>query len=143
MFVKHLCLISKRHEQREKARDNLDRQFSRVKQFTLTKTPRRWVIERELRELQRKISLALENERKLIGMRESDGGLVRQLKDEIFNLEYGLKISEEVKKKDVEKNREILSDLGNSIADLREKISRLSEREERIKKLEKKIKRKR
>ncbi len=142
MFVKHLCLLSKKHDQREKSRDDLDRQLSRVKQITLTKTPRKWVIERELRELQRKISLALDNERKLVGMREADSSLVRQLKNEIFKLEYGLKISDEVKKEDVEKNREIISDLGNSIADLREKINSLGAREERIKKLEKKVKRK-
>lgn len=139
-FVKHLCLTSKRHEEREKARNNLDWQLKKVKQITLTQKPRKWLIEKELRELERKISTALEYERRLFGMSEADNSLIRQLKDRIFSLEYQLKQSEYMKEKEIEKNRELISDLGNTIADLREKIDILIEREERIKRLEKKVK---
>lgn len=139
-FVKHLCLISKKHEQREKSRQHLDTQFKKVKQVTLTQKPRKWLIEKELKELEKKMTIAIDNERKLIGMREADSNLIRQLKDELFSLEYQLKESEELRKTEEEKNRALISDLTNSVADLREKINNLVEREERIKELEKKVK---
>lgn len=141
-FVKHLCLLSKRHEQREKSRDILDMQMRKVKQILLTQKPRRWLIEKELRELEKKISIALEYERKLIGMRESDSILFKQLKDKVFSLEYQLKQSETIRNSELEKNTELISDLVNSISDLREKMGKLMEREERLKQLDKKIKRK-
>lgn len=139
-FVKHLCILSKKHEQREKARQGLDMQLRKVKEITLTQKPRKWLIEKELRELQRKISLALDNERRLVGMRQADSNLIRQLKDEVFRLEYQIRQSQMIRSDEAEKNREIISDLSNSISDLREKINRLVEREERIRKLEGKIK---
>ena len=114
----------------------------KVKQITLTQKPRKWLIEQELRELEKKISSALEYERRLFGMREADNYLIRQLKDKIFSLGYQLRQSETMKDREIERNRELISDLSNTIADLREKINALVEREERIKELEKKVKRK-
>ena len=64
-FVRHLCVLSKRHEQRERARQGLDMQLRKVKEITLTQKPRKRLIEQELRELERKISIAIENERRL------------------------------------------------------------------------------
>ena len=75
-------------------------------------------------------------------MREADNHLIRQLKDKIFSLEYQLRQSETMKDREIARNRELISDLSNTIADLREKINALVEREERIKELEKKVKRK-
>jgi len=139
-FVKHLCRISKKHEQREAARGHLDQQLRKVKEITLTQKPRKWLIEKELKELERKITLALDNERKLIGMRQADSILIKQLKDELFSLEYQLKESEVMRIAEEEKNRKAISELTKAVAELRKKITVLIGREERIKKLEKRIK---
>ncbi len=137
-FVKHLCLISKKYEQREKARGNLDNQIKKIKNITLqTQQPKKWLIEREINELERKMNIALENERKLLVRGAEDSNLIRQLKDTIFSLEYQLKQSEIMRNNEAEKNRELITDLSNSVADLRKKINKLVDRGRRIKNLKK------
>ena len=47
-FVRTLCRVTKRHSEKENAKHNLDRQLTKIKTVTLNKSPKRWVIEKQI-----------------------------------------------------------------------------------------------
>jgi predicted nucleic acid-binding Zn-ribbon protein len=62
-FVRHLCFIAKKHKDKEEAKGELEKQIKKIKQFTSKKKG----IDKELKELNRKIALVLEKEMQLLG----------------------------------------------------------------------------
>lgn len=120
-FVRHLCVIAKRHKDREKARSELQEQINRMKRFSSKKKE----MDEELKELDRKISLVLEKEMQLLGIEQGESAASKELM------------------KDVAENREKIGQINNSVEDIRRRLNNYikvkTERERKIEELEKKI----
>ncbi len=120
-FVRHVCVMAKRHKDREKARVELQKQMQRLKRFTSKKRE----MDEELRELDRKISLVLEKEMQLLGIEQGEGAASRELM------------------RNVAENKERIRQINYSINELKEKLENYikfkTERERQINELEKKI----
>lgn len=120
-FVRHVCVIAKKHKDREKARVELQKQMQRLKRFSSKKKE----MDEELKELNRKISLVLEKEMQLLGIEQGESAASRELMG------------------NVAENKERIRQINNSINELKEKLENYirfkTERERQINELEKKI----
>ena len=120
-FVRHVCIVAKKHKDRETARVELKEQIDRVKKFSSNKKES----SEELEELNRKISLVLEKEMQLLGIGKEENLASRDLI------------------KNVSENRDKISKMNESInklgAKLQDYIESKTERERNIERLEKKI----
>lgn len=120
-FVRHVCVVAKRHRDREEARAELQNQIKRLKRFSSKKRE----MDEELRELDRKISLVLEKEIQLLGIGKEESAASKELMQ------------------DVAENRERARQISNSINEIRSKldsyINMKMGREKRIAELECKI----
>ena len=143
-FVRHVCIVIKKHHEREEARTGLERQIKKVKTISLAKNPKRWLIEKELKVLNNKISLALEKESKLLGMGEKDSAVILELKNKIQQLERELIEKERSETEGLTKNKEKIEEMDYTLKALKSKIEEIAvvkvEREKRIKELERRIK---
>lgn len=74
-FVKHMCILAKKHKDREQARIDLNRQMERLKRFSSKKKD----MDEELKELNRKISLVLEKESELVGIKRVENSASKQI----------------------------------------------------------------
>jgi len=120
-FVRHVCVVAKKHKDRGKARVELRKQVERVKRFSSEKKG----IDKELKELDGKISLVLEKERQLLGIEKEDNAVSKALMNNVME------------------NKEKINKINESINDMRQRlqdyIEMKTERERRISQLEKKI----
>ena len=143
-FVRHVCIVIKKHHEREEARTGLERQIKKIKTISLAKNPKRWLIEKELKALNNKISLALEKESKLLGMGEKDSAVILELKNKIQQLERELMEKEKSETEALAKNKEKIEEMDYTLKALKGKIEEIAvvkvEREKRIKELERRIK---
>lgn len=136
-FVRHLCVVSKKYDDRESARKGLKTQIKKVKTISLAKNPKRWLVEKELKALNDKISLVLEKESKLLGIEEKDSALIAELQNKIQRLESEIVGRER-------SGEEKIKEMSDALTALREKVKQVAElktgREQRIKELERRIK---
>lgn len=120
-FVRHLCIIAKKHKDREDARSELQEQIKRLKRFSSKKKG----MGEESKELDRRISLVLEKEMQLLGIGKGEGAASRELM------------------RDVSENKEKIRQMNESIKQIRESLEGYvrfkTERERKIEELEKKI----
>ena len=123
-FVRNLCLITKRHQDREKARIELKKKIMELKRFTSKKKE----MDQVLKELDDKISLVLEKERQLLGISQQGSGESRALTRNVLE------------------NQEKIKRLNYSIDALKQRIDDYIDirtaRDRRVKELESKIKQK-
>jgi len=121
-FVRHVCIISKKHKDREQARVDLQRQMQRLKRFSSKKKE----MDEELKELNKKVSLVLEKERQLLGIEKGESEASKQM----------MRMAME--------NKEAVRKLNNSIDELKGRLRNYVEmktkRTRRINELERKIK---
>lgn len=94
-FVKHLCIISKKYEDKESARRDLRRQITKLKTASLSKKTKRYVLEKELKDLENKINSVLEKELELLTLGKQDSILIRKLNDRLQQLEDHFNITKE------------------------------------------------
>ncbi len=120
-FVRHVCVIAKKHKDSEKAHVEMQKQMQRLKKFTTKKKE----MDEELKELDNKISLVLEKESRLIGLRKGEAGFSNELM------------------KEVSENKQMICRMNDSIDSLKENMDTYikfkMEREKKIDALEKKI----
>ncbi len=120
-FVRHLCVIAKKHKDREEARDGLQGQIRKLRKLSFKKKE----VDKELKELDRRISWVLEKEMRLLGVGQRERAGVRELTDSVVE------------------NREKMAEVKESIKDIRGKlgdyIHEKTEREKKIDGLEKRI----
>lgn len=120
-FVRHVCVIAKKHKDRGKARVELQKQMQRLKRFSSKKKE----MDEELKELNRKISLVLEKEMQLLGIEQGESAASRELM------------------RNVAENKERIRQINESINELKEKLENYirfkTERERSINELEEKI----
>ncbi|MBU1004717.1 MAG: hypothetical protein KJ561_02730 [Nanoarchaeota archaeon] len=74
-FVKHMCILAKKHRDREQARIDLKKQMERLKRFSSKKKE----MDEELKELNRKVSLVLEKEAQLVGIKRGEHVASKQI----------------------------------------------------------------
>lgn len=121
-FVRHICVMAKRHKDREDARSELQIQLKSLKRFSSKKKE----MDQELRELDRKISLVLDSERKLLGTQEKESAASRDLMNKVVE------------------NKKKIDQINNSLNDIKERLIDYkkikSKREKIISDLDKKIK---
>jgi chromosome segregation ATPase len=119
-FVRHLCLISKKHKDRENALLDLRKQIAKIKKVSSKKD-----ITGEMNELDSRIALVLEKERQLLGVKQEEHASSRILRSNVRD------------------NEEKIIQINNSLADIRKKlygyIEAKTKREKRIDELEKRI----
>lgn len=120
-FVRHVCVIAKKQQDREKAHIEMQKQMQRLKKFTSKKKE----MDEELKELNRKVSLVLEKEAQLLGIEKGDSALSNELM------------------KGVSENKQKIDYMSDSINSLKESLDNYvhfkMERERKIDALEKKI----
>lgn len=121
-FVRNVCIVAKKHKEREEARAELEEQLRRLKRFSSKKKE----MDEELKELNRKISLVLEKEVRLLGIERGEGAVSRELMRNVAANGYKMGL------------------INNSIKDIKAKLDKYiqmkTERERRVKELEKRIK---
>ena len=119
-FVRHLCVISKKHKDRENDLVNLKKQIDKIK-----KTSSKKDMNNEMEKLDAQISLVLEKERVLSGVK------------------HGEHASSKTLMSNVEKNKEKIDQINGSLVDIRKKLHGYmqvkTERERKIDELEKRI----
>lgn len=120
-FVKHICILTKKHKDREKARIELQQQIQKLKRFSSKKRE----MDEELKELNRKISLVLEKEIQLLGIRQQESAASKELMNKVLE------------------NRDRIKEINNSISEIKRRlegyIQTKTERERKIEELENKI----
>jgi len=120
-FVRNVCVISKKHKDREQARVELQKQMQRLKRFSYKKKE----MDEELKELNRKISLVLEKEMLLLGIEQGESAASKELM------------------RNVAENEEKIRQMNDSINELKLKLDDYmrfkTERERKIDELEKRI----
>jgi len=120
-FVRHLCVIAKQHQDKEKARVEMKQQMEKLKRFTSKKKE----MDEELQELDRKVSEVLEKEKSVLGLQRA-----------------GSSSSDHLMKKTME-NREMINDMRNSLSQIKDKMDSYIEaktrRQRKINALEQKI----
>ncbi len=121
-FVRNVCIVAKKHKEMEEARAELEEQLRRLKRFSSKKKE----MDEEIKELNRKISLVLEKEVRLLGIERGESAASRELM------------------RNVAANRHKIGLINNSIGDIKAKLDRYiqmkTERERKVKELEKRIK---
>ena len=120
-FVRHTCIIAKKHKDREEARSEMYKQMQRLKKFSSKKKE----MDQELKELDRKISLVLEKEAQLLGTTQQETTASKALMQQSME------------------NKAKINQIYNSINELNERLRNYvqikTERERKINDLEKKI----
>ncbi len=143
-FVRHVCIAARKHHEREEAKTGLEMQIKKVKQASLAKQPKRWLVEKELEALNKKISMVLEKESQLRGTEEKDSADIAELKNKVQQLERELAEKERSESEELSKNKEKIEEMGYALKALKDKIGEIAavkiEREKRIKELERRIK---
>lgn len=120
-FVRHVCLIAKKHKDRETARTEMYKQMQRLKKFSSKKKE----MDEELKELDRKISLVLEKDAQLLRTKQQESTASKALVEQSME------------------NKAKIEQMYNLINELNEKVKTYSkiktERERKINELEKRI----
>jgi len=86
-FTKHLCIISKKHSDREAAHEDLKNQLSKIKRISTNKKLTKTALKSEIKELEKKISLVLQKEAELYQFGKIERMMIQKLKDKIEELE--------------------------------------------------------
>lgn len=120
-FVRHVCVVAKKHKNREDARAGLEKQIASLKKFSSKKKD----MDEELEELDSKISQVLEKEKELLGTKQAESAFSAELM------------------RGVRENRDDIKRIEQSLNELRSKfevyLDIKTERERNIKELEKRI----
>lgn len=142
-FVRHLCILSKRHYDREKARDSLEKQMDRLKRLS-SEGIKPGTLENEMERLNKSLKSVLEKETLLLRYQKQDRGAIRELQERLNALGLRLLQTERAKTTDTLLTRQKLDYLNQAIFDLRSKLEYLirvkTERQQRMEELERKIK---
>ncbi len=121
-FVRHLCVIAHKYNNREKARADLQEQLQKLKRFSSKKKE----MDEELKELNAKLSLVLEKELQLVGIKQDESIRSKELLTAI------------------NENKNKIDQIKESVNEIKERIRNYieakSEREIKIDRLEQKIK---
>jgi len=117
LFMRHLAAVTKKYDDRDKARESLGNHLRKLKKRSTSK---------DASDINNKIDFVLEKEMEILKLRKKDSHLYDDLIDEI------------------EKNKNRMEQLNSSLRDLKQDIKKFTQsklsREERINRLEKKIK---
>lgn len=137
-LVRHLCIVTKKHEDRELAKQRLKQQLQKVKQVSLL-GKKRWVIEEELKRLENKIADVLTKELEILRLGREDSTTIRGLKDRIVRLEFQLDEARSYKGLELSSNEKI-EQLNNALSEMKEKLDSLVKTKQGRKRERKKVK---
>lgn len=139
-FLKHVCIVSKKYYDREKARKELKSHIDKIKKSPSIK--KKSFLEKELRVLDTKLNNVLEKEAQLIGMERHGSISIAELKRKIDEMQKEL-IAVKCERDELQKSKEILENFNRSLSGMKGRIDGFindkGEREARIKELEAKI----
>jgi chromosome segregation ATPase len=113
-FTKHLCIIAKKHHEREAAHEELNDQLSKIKRISTNKRLTKTALKSELNDLENKISLVLKKEAELYQSGKIERIMIQKLKNRIEELEQSR--NSELSRKDAE-----LSSIQNTLDLLQKK----------------------
>jgi len=120
-FVRHVCVVAKRHKEREVARAELEEHIKKLRRFSSKKRE----MDEQLTELHRKVNLVLDKEAKLLGMERGESAASKELM------------------KNVSANKDKIGHINDSIDGLKDKLDDYvqvkTKRERMIMELEKRI----
>jgi len=133
-FLKHLFIVSKKYKESELAKKGLEKQIKKVK-FISFKKPKRWLIEKELKVLEGKVSDVLSKEAEILRLGREESDKTIELKSRIGELEMELRHAVRIGEEDKEK----ISQLSLSLDEMKKAFGNRFEREKRIKELEKRV----
>jgi len=88
-FTKHLCLIAKKHSDREKAHQEMTDQLSRIKTISTHNKLAKTTLKNEIKKLESKIEVVLQKEAELHKAGKIDRMMISLLKAKIEELEQG------------------------------------------------------
>ncbi len=133
-FVKNICLTVKKHEQAETSRDELKNQIRKVKQVSLY-TDKKWLLDREIKVLEKKIDEVLKNELALMSISRAGNFELKELKRNISSLQekFEKELRELPSHYTSEPVKEMLSDVKEKLGTL---VGSRIERERKISEME-------
>lgn len=123
-FIRHLCIVTKKHEDRELAKQRLKQQLQRVKQVSLL-GKKRWIIEEELKRLESKVADVLTKELEILSIGREDSRRIKDLKDRIQGLEFQLDEARSYKGLELRGSNEKIEQLNNALLDMKGKLDSL------------------
>lgn len=132
-FVRHLCVVTKKHEDRELAKQRLKQQLQKVKQVSLL-GKKRWVIEEELKRLESKVADVLTKELEILSLGREDSIIIKDLKDRIQRLEFQLYEARRNKGFELRESNEKIGQLNYALSDMKERLDSLVKTKGRRKK---------
>ena len=142
-FFRHVCIVGKRHGEKDKAREELNNQVKKIKKISLSGNAKQGSIEKEVEQLNSKIDAVLQKESRLLSHTGVDENIVRHLKGKIKALEEDLSIAKSERDKATTSNKGDIKAITDAIIQMKSKMHQMLNkkmyREERIKELEEKI----
>ncbi len=142
-FMKHVLTVTKKEEDRAKARDALAKHLQKIKKEAKTTKKSKDTLNKHLVELENKVQDLLEKEAKLLRGQEYENKTIQELRKKIEDLEEQLIQKDAENRNLLNINRENIQTMQISInalrAKLKEYIEERTERERKMLELENKI----
>tara|TARA_Y100000310_G_scaffold339956_1_gene434276 strand:- start:501 stop:1082 length:582 start_codon:yes stop_codon:yes gene_type:complete len=129
-FVRHLCRVTKRQEDRELAKARLKQQFQNVKRVSSAKVTKRWVIDEQLKKLEARTADVLTKELEILRMGKADSSVIKGLKDKIQSLESQLEQEKDRKDFESQENKFRTEKLAHALTEIREKVGKITQEQE-------------
>ncbi len=136
-FLKHISIINNEIKSRRQAHHELRRQIDKVKA-----APKKWIRDKEVKELQNKVNDVIEKEKNLLRY-EDDKKTIDRLLDKIKLLESELAVVKRQRDEAISENEKEILALRKSLSSIRSRMSAFikakEERDKRLRYLEQKI----
>ena len=120
-FVRNVCIVAKKHKDREDAHSDLQKHIRGLKKFSSKKKE----MDKQLKDLNSKVSLVLEKERQLLGVEQGESYALKDIMDNMTANKW--------------KMEQMKASINDLKAKLNEYIEIKTAREKRINELEAKI----
>lgn len=143
-FVRKVCITIKKHESAETARAELKNQIRKVKVVSL-QNKKKWLVEKELKLLEKKVNDVLRHEIALLSLGKSGSFEIKELRKGIDNLQNRIdKGISERPRFGIESDK--IDAITNMVLELKDRIDKLIndkvKREKKISEIELKLRRK-
>ena len=142
-FVKHVLAVTKKQEDRRKAREALVEHIQKIKKEAKGNKTNKEKLNKHLAELENKVQDLLNKEAKMLRSQEYENKTLQELRKKINLLEQQIAIKEEENRNLMQMNREKIQAMQDSISSLRhhvgDYVQEKTARDRRLQQLENKI----
>lgn len=124
-FLRHICIASKKHKEKEEARQDLSNQLNKIKKISLDKKAKKNTVEKELDSLNKKIDMVLQKEGVFLKNISMDEDIIRKLKHKVNSLEKNLSTVKEERDLAINSKNNEVKDLTLAITKIRSRMNKV------------------